>query len=158
LTVVATNAIHASQRGLSFRLGEQLYATPLAQVSEVIRDGELTPVPGAPSDLLGIRHLRGRIVPVLDGRRRLGLPEAQPGNEADARLVMLAYGSHLVGVRVDAVGDMVSLDAAQIAPPPPGRAEREDDPVQGVLPWQGAFVALLDVRRFCRLPLESEAA
>ena len=158
MTVVDTNAIHASQRGLSFRLGEQLYATPLAQVSEVIRDGELTPVPGAPSDLLGIRHLRGRIVPVLDGRRRLGLPEAEPGNEADARLVMLAYGSHLVGVRVDAVGDMVSLDAAQIAPPPPGRAEREDDPVQGVLPWQGGFVALLDVRRFCRLPLESEAA
>lgn len=158
MSAVATNAIDASQRGLSFRLGEQLYATPLAQVSEVIRDGELTPVPGAASDLLGIRHLRGRIVPVLDGRRRLGLPEAEPEHDADVRLVMLAYGSHLVGVRVDAVGDLVALETAQITPPPPGRVEREDDPVHGVLPWQGGFVALLDVRKFCRLPLESEAA
>jgi purine-binding chemotaxis protein CheW len=158
LTAVDSNALHASQRGLSFRLGDQLYATPLAQVSEVIRDGELTPVPGAASDLLGIRHLRGRIVPVLDGRRRLGLPAAGPANDADVRVVMLVYGAHLVGVRVDAVGDLVSLDAGKIAPPPPGRAEREDDPVHGVLPWQGGFVALLDVRRFCRLPLESEAA
>lgn len=158
MTAVDSNALHASQRGLSFRLGDQLYATPLAQVSEVIRDGELTPVPGAASDLLGIRHLRGRIVPVLDGRRRLGLPTAGPANDADVRVVMLVYGAHLVGVRVDAVGDLVSLDAGGIAPPPPGRAEREDDPVHGVLPWQGGFVALLDVRRFCRLPLESEAA
>jgi purine-binding chemotaxis protein CheW len=158
LTAVDSNALHASQRGLSFRLGDQLYATPLAQVSEVIRDGELTPVPGAASDLLGIRHLRGRIVPVLDGRRRLGLPARGPANDADVRVVMLVYGTHLVGVRVDAVGDLVSLDAGTIAPPPPGRAEREEDPVHGVLSWQGGFVALLDVRRFCRLPLESEAA
>lgn len=158
MSAVDRNTTHASQRGLSFRLGEQLYATPLAQVSEVVRDGELTPVPGAAPDLLGVRHLRGRIVPVLDGRRRLGLPQAESEHDADVRLVMLSYGAHLVGVRVDAVGDLVALDAAQIAPPPPGRAEREDDPVHGVLPWQGGFVALLDVRRFCRLPLDSEAA
>jgi purine-binding chemotaxis protein CheW len=145
-------------RWLSFRLGGQLYATPLAQVSEVIRDGEQTPVPGAATDLLGIRHLRGRIVPVLDGRRRLGLPQSSNEDAADARVVMLVHGVHLVGVRVDAIGDLITPDKVEITPPPPGGAAREDDPVHGVLPWQGGFVALLDVRRLCRLPTESEAA
>ncbi|HEY8328585.1 MAG TPA: chemotaxis protein CheW, partial [Rhodanobacter sp.] len=63
-----------AQHWLSFRIGTQLYAALLDDVSEVIRDGDLTPVPGAAPDLLGVRHLRGRIVPVMDGRRRLGLP------------------------------------------------------------------------------------
>lgn len=156
--MIDTTTLAAEGRWLSFRLGGQLYAAPLAQVSEVIRDGELTPVPGAAPDLLGIRHLRGRIVPVLDGRRRLGLSEAAEGDDAEVRLVMLAYGSQLVGLRVDAVGDLISPEKAEVAPPLPGGAPRDDDPVHGVLPWQGSFVALLDVRRLCRLPLESEAA
>ena len=62
------------------------------------------------------------------------------------------------GLRVDAIGDLVHAQGAEIAPPLPGGAVRHDDPVHGVLPWQGGFVALLDVRRLCRLPLESEAA
>jgi len=146
---------HAIDRGgqhwLSFRIGAQLYAAPLIDVSEVIRDGDITPVPGAADDLLGVRHLRGRIVPVLDGRRRLGLPDSPPSDEALVRIVMLAQGGHRVGVRVDAVGELLCSDGIDIAPPPPGRASRRDDPVSGVLSWQGGFVALLDVRRLCRL-------
>jgi purine-binding chemotaxis protein CheW len=153
-----TQTIATAGRWLSFRLDGELYAAPLAQVSEVIRDGELTPVPGSAPDLLGIRHLRGRIVPVLDGRRRLGLPAFSNEDETDVRLVMLAYGAQLVGLRVDAVGDLIAPEKIEIAPPLPGGAAREDDPVHGVLPWQGGFVALLDVRLLCRLPLEREAA
>lgn len=142
---------------LSFRIGGQLYAAPLGQVSEVLRDGELTPVPGSAPDVLGIRHLRGRIVPVLDGRRRLGLSEEQRVDPFQVRQVMLSHGPHLVGIRVDAIGDLLDANTSDIAPPLPGGA-REDDPVHGVLPSQNGFVALLDVRRLCRLPLESEAA
>lgn len=141
----------AGQQWLSFHLGSQLYAAPLAEVSEVIREGELTSVPGAATDLLGVRPLRGRIVPVLDGRRRLGLPLLPRPEAKQVRLVMLVSGPHLVGLRVDAVGELLSSDGLEIAPPPPGRVSREDDPVSGVLPWQGGFVALLDVRRLCRL-------
>lgn len=145
-----------TQHWLTFQLDGQAYAAPLAQVSEVIRVGEVTPVPGAASDLLGIRHLRGRVVPVLDGRRRLGLPSHD--DDADnVRVVMLTHASHAVGMRVDAVGELLLPGGDAVAPPPPGRATRLDDPVIGVLPWKGGFVALLDVRRLCRLP-ENEAA
>lgn len=58
---------------------------------------------------------------------------------------------------MDAVGELLLAGDDAIAPPPPGRAARADDPVIGVLPWKGGFAALLDVRRLCRLP-ESDAA
>ncbi|WP_426700463.1 chemotaxis protein CheW [Rhodanobacter sp. Col0626] len=140
-----------SQHWLSFRIGEQLYAALLADVGEVIRDGDLTPVPGSATDLLGVRHLRGRIVPVMDGRRRLGLPTLPVADPVTVRIVMLSHAGQQVGLLVDAVGELLCSDGLEIAPPPPGRASRSDDPVSGVLAWQDGFVALLDVRRLCRL-------
>lgn len=145
----------ATQRWLAFHLAGQAYAAPLDQVSEVIRDGELTPVPGAAPDILGIRHLRGRIVPVLDGCRRLGLTQDPRADVTQVRIVVLTHASHQVGLRVDAVGELLVPERSDsIAAPPSGWATRNDDPVEGVLPWQGGFVALLDVRRLCRLPQE----
>jgi purine-binding chemotaxis protein CheW len=136
---------------LSFRIGAQLYAARLAEVSEVIRDQELTPVPGAAADLLGVRHLRGRIVPVMDGRRRLGLPARPEADPLAVRIVMLAHAGQPLGLKVDAVGELIDSHGLEIAPPPPGRARRDDDPVSGVLPWRDGFVALLDARRLYRL-------
>lgn len=155
-TVARAAGVH--ERGdqwLSFQIGHQLYAAPLGEVSEVLRDGELTPVPGAASDLLGIRHLRGRIMPVLDGRRRLGLPDQPPVNVERVRVVMLSHAGQLVGLKVDAVGELLNIGGKDVAPPPAGRACREDDPVSGVLSWQDGFVALLDIGRLCRLTTEN---
>jgi purine-binding chemotaxis protein CheW len=142
---------------LSFQMAGQHYAAPLAQVSEVLRDGEFTPVPGAAADLLGICHLRGRIVPLLDGRLRLGLPAEPPADPEQVRIVMMIHDGHLVGLRVDAIGDLLTPASSDIAAPPQGAAARQDDPVAGVLPWQGGFIALLDVRRLCRLPASDAA-
>ncbi len=140
---------------LSFHIGSQLYAAPLREVGEVIRERELTPVPGAAPDLLGILHLRGHVVPVLDGRLRLGLPALPEADPAKVRIVLLSHAAQLIGLRVDAVDELLSTEGIEVAPPPPGRARRSDDPVSGVLAWQEGFVALLDVRRLCRLHQES---
>lgn len=141
---------HAGQNWLSFHIGKQLYAAPLSAVSEVIRDGGITPVPGSPADVLGVRHLRGRIVPVLDGCRRMRVPHPSL-DPAEVRIIMLAHAGHLVGLRVDSVGELLCTDDVEIEAPPPGRSRRTDDPVTGVFSWQGGFVALLDVCLLCRL-------
>jgi purine-binding chemotaxis protein CheW len=138
---------------LSFQLDGQHYAVLLSQVSEVIRESEPTPVPGAASDLLGICHLRGNIVPVMDGRRRLGLNTQAPVDAASVRMVVFAHESHRIGLRVDAVGDLLQPDVNAIALPPVASG-RADDPVHAVMGWQGGFVALLDVVRLCRLKQE----
>jgi purine-binding chemotaxis protein CheW len=148
----------ATQHWLSFHLDGGRYAVPLAQVSEVIRVGELTPVPGAANDLLGVRHLRGQIVAVLDGRRRLGLTPNEHADPQHARIIVMTFGTTWVGLCVDAVGELLLPTSDALAQPPPGRALRADDPVQSVLAWRGDFIALLDVQRLCRLPGATIAA
>jgi purine-binding chemotaxis protein CheW len=143
----------AREPWLSFQLDGQHYAVLLSQVSEVIRDCTPTPVPGAASDLLGICHLRGNIVPVMDGRLRLGFHNAKESDPASVRIVVFAHEAHRVGLRVDAVGDLLQPKAEAIELPP-ARSGRVDDPVQAVMGWQGGFVALLDVARLCRLKQE----
>ncbi|GLQ47401.1 chemotaxis protein CheW [Dyella lipolytica] len=140
----------AREPWLSFQLDGQHYAVLLNQVSEVIRDCEPTPVPGAATDLLGICHLRGNIVPVMDGRRRLELNHGTTSDPASVRIVVFAHDTHRIGLRVDAVGDLLQPKAEAIELPP-ARSGRVDDPVQVVMGWQGGFVALLDVARLCRL-------
>jgi purine-binding chemotaxis protein CheW len=139
----------AREPWLSFQLNGQHYAVLLSQVSEVIRDASPTPVPGAADDLLGICHLRGNIVPVMDGRRRLGFA-AGDADAASVRIVVFAHEAHRVGLRVDAVGDLLQPKVEAIEPPP-ARSGRTDDPVRAVMGWEGGFVALLDVVRLCRL-------
>ncbi|GLQ93767.1 chemotaxis protein CheW [Dyella acidisoli] len=140
----------AREPWLSFQLHGQHYAVLLSRVSEVIRDCVPTPVPGAADDLLGICHLRGNIVPVMDGRRRLGLAGNSASDAATTRIVVCSHETHRVGIRVDAVGDLLQpkLEAIEL---PPARSGRVDDPVQAVMGWHGGFVALLDVPKLCRL-------
>ena len=149
MSAPAVASAHTDGHWLSFHIGTRLYAAPLADVSEVIREGDITPVPGAAHDVLGVRHLRGRIVAVLDGRRRLGMPSAM-ADPARVRLVVMAHAGQLVGLRVDAVGELLCSDGIEIEPAPQ-RAGGSDDPVTGMLCWQGGLVALLDVCRLCRL-------
>ena len=158
MNISVADQVGVDRHWLSFRIGAQLYAARLADVSEVIRDEELTPVPGAAADLLGVRHLRGRIVPVMDGRRRLGLPAQPAADPLAVRIVMLAHAGQSLGLKVDAVGELIDSDGLEIAPPPPGRASRDDDPVSGVLPWRDGFVAMLDARRLYRLEGDDDVA
>lgn len=144
-------------RWLVFHIAGQGYAAPLDSVSEVIRDDDVTPVPGAAPELLGIRHLRGRIVPVMDGCRRFGLRPFAGADAEQARIVVLAHGHHLLGLRVDGVDELMEA-ATEAEPPPPGRVDRADDPVSGVLPLHDGFVALLDIARLYRLPKDDNEA
>ena len=146
------------QPWLAFQLDGQHYAAPLSHVSEVIRDRTPTPVPGAADDLLGICQLRGSIVPVMDGRRRLGLRGVTERDQDAVRIVVFAHAGHRVGLKVDAVGELLRPQTAAIGPPPPGRSGCADDPVQAVLAWQDGFVALLDIVRLCRLAPELQRA
>jgi purine-binding chemotaxis protein CheW len=84
--------------------GEQ-YALPVEQVTEVVELEALTEVPGAPDSLLGLRNLRGEILPVIDLASVLGLHrDAQP-----ARLVVATDGGRHAGFAIDEVLDVAAL-------------------------------------------------
>lgn len=147
---ITTDPTNAAGAWLGLELAGQQYAVPLAHVREVIRYEPPTPVPGAPSDVLGIVNLRGNIVTIIDGRRRLGLAPRRDASDAE-RCVIVDFDDESVGVRIDAMGEVLDLSEAEVSPPPPGRVSRRDDPVEGVVTFREGFVALLDVRQLCHM-------
>lgn len=96
-----------STRLCTFAVGGLRLGLPVEDVVEVVRGEPVTPVPLAPATVAGLLNLRGRIVPVLDARARLGLPPRSDGQES-AHVVLDLDGEH-VSLIVDREGDVVEV-------------------------------------------------
>jgi len=94
-----------------FVAGERL-ALPLGSVKEILKVSPLTPVPRAPRDVLGILSVRGRVTTVICLRTRLGLVEQTASRSA--RILLVDRGDEVIGMRVDAVSEVLRLQTAEI--------------------------------------------
>lgn len=90
------------------RLGEEHYALPVDEVTEVSELPARTPVPGAPGTVLGVASLRGQVLPVADLAAILGVARS----ERPGRMVVAQVGGRRAGLAVDAVTDVGALPAA----------------------------------------------
>lgn len=100
-----------------FELAGQTYGVEIGSVSEIIRMESITRVPRAPEFVEGVINLRGRIIPVLDLRKRFGLPEGE--HTRRSRIIIAEIGSMTVGMIVDAVLEVLRIPVDGIEPPPP---------------------------------------
>ena len=110
----AAQVVHggsAARRFLTFRMGERLYAIAAEQVVEVIHVPPVARVPMAPKSLLGLANLRGAVLPIASLRGLLG--QAEIGQGSAARAIVLE-GAAPIGLAVDAVDALVTVDAANI--------------------------------------------
>lgn len=101
---------------LGFYLGTEVYGLPLQQLREVARLVRLRRIPGTPPAIAGLVNLRGKIVCALDARAILGV--STPGPAAAGFLVALRGFPDPLGLVVDSIADVYSIDPAQIEPPP----------------------------------------
>jgi purine-binding chemotaxis protein CheW len=85
-----------------FRLADESYAISVLNVLEVAGLGEVTPVPGAPTQILGVRNLRGKILPVIDLAALLGTQRARPA----ARLLVTESDGRQAGLAIDEVTEV----------------------------------------------------
>ena len=109
------NAIAATQY-LSFSLGSETYAMPIATVAEIIGYTEVTQVPLMPAFIRGAINLRGTVLPVIDQRSRLGLP-AVPRSEGQ-RIMVYTLDGQRTGFIVDSVAEVLRIPRADITPAP----------------------------------------
>ncbi|WP_322488828.1 chemotaxis protein CheW [Chloroflexus sp.] len=100
---------------LMFRVATERYALASAPVREIIRWRAPTPVPGAPPILPGVINQRGQILAVIDLRLLLGLAAAAP--DRATRLIWVHHDAIDAALLVDAVDDLIPVDAAQLEPP-----------------------------------------
>ncbi len=139
------------RRWLSFNLAGESYAIDLARIHEVVRLTEMAHVPGAAEEMLGLVSLRGAILGVLDGRRRLHLDSHVEGDNALRRLVVLSTETgEQVALLVDAVHDVIEQAVTDLLPPPARQGWGINEIVQAVLVVDEEFIAILDVDRLCR--------
>ena len=137
------------QRQLSsFVVDGQLFGVDVAHVQEVIRPQPLTKVPLAPSSVLGLMNLRGQVVTVLDLRARLELP-AYDG--AAAATIVCRSGDDVIGLLVDAVGDVVDATSEQFDPPPETLPPARRRVVRGTYQLPDRLLLELDVEHTVRL-------
>jgi purine-binding chemotaxis protein CheW len=137
----APGARDASRQYVTFQLADESYAIAVEAIQEVLRVGEIAPVPGSAADVLGVMNLRGDIVPVIDGRIKFGKPRATVGERA--RMLVLPTPDGMCAMQVDCVEDVIDI-AAEEAQPLTAQPHRKNSPVDGVA-WRGdGFVALVD--------------
>lgn len=124
----------------AFRVGGHRFAVASAGVAEVLHSAALTPVPLAPEAIVGLLHLRGRIVPVIDVRRRLGLPAG--AGVATTHLV-IRIGDDWYSLLVDEVLDVQAIPEDRIERP----ANPAADAVTGVFADTDQLLHLVDPER-----------
>ena len=127
----------------TFRLAGELFAVPVEHVQEVMMPQPLTPVPLAPAHVVGLINLRGHIVPAIDLRARMAVP-SDPG-VSPGGVVVIRTGGELVGLLVDAIGDVLTLPAASWRGTPDTLSARHRVFVFGICPLAGQIVLGLRV-------------
>lgn len=130
-----------------FRVGDVEYAAAAADVVQMESFSGATPVPGAPPWVLGLMQVRTKVVPVIDLRRRFGLPGAAPSadDDLDARVVVVARGERIVALRVDRGREVLDLAAEQILPVPPAMAAENGGYLAGIARAGDRLVLILDL-------------
>ncbi len=137
-------------RYLTFRLGSEAYGIGVLAVQEIIRTLAITVVPQLPAHLRGVINLRGRIVPVVDLRRRFGLAGNHEGERACivvAQVRLGARGLAPMGLLVDSVEEVLSIGETEISPPPEFGCAVDVAFLRGLARVHGEVKALLDLDR-----------
>lgn len=125
-----------------FRLAKEEYGLPITKVQEINRLVPITKLPQTPSFMEGIINLRGRIIPVVDLRKRFQLAATE--YDEDTRIIIVEVNGQTVGIIVDAVNEVVRLRTDSIEPPPPAFV-LDARYIEGVGKLDGRLLILLNI-------------
>ncbi|MBL0728521.1 chemotaxis protein CheW [Piscinibacter sp. HJYY11] len=146
---VAAAARKAAEPGqyLTFVLGGEAYAIGILAIKEIIEYHDLTEVPMMPPCVRGVINLRGAVVPVVDLQARFGRRASEVTKRTCIVIVEVATQDErqVIGVVVDAVSEVLEIEASAIEPAPSFGAGIRTDFIQGMGKVRGKFVILLNV-------------
>ncbi len=130
-------------------IDREVFAVPVEAVIEILDMRPIFRIPDAPAHLLGLIDVRGRSVPVVDLRVRLGLPSAAAGAATRILVLEVPAGNRrlVLGLLVDRVFEVTALDGVGVEPPPEIGADWRSDVIDGVGRRGDGFVILFNVAR-----------
>ncbi len=123
-----------------FSIGEELYALPIEALTEIIIAQRIFPVPTTPAHVLGIINLRGNIVPIIDIRFALSLPQQSKPDQ----IIIVKHGPVLLGIIVDNVTEVASVPESNFLPLPSDSTGRTRY-FKSMVQREGGAAGLLDI-------------
>ncbi|HWR71755.1 MAG TPA: chemotaxis protein CheW [Nitrospirota bacterium] len=132
-----------------FRIGDDSYAIPVEVLTEIIITQKLFPVPTTPGHVLGVINLRGSIIPIVDIRPVLALPQ----QSASGQIAILKHNHILLGIIVDAVVEVASVPKSRFLDIPPEHAMQQQAGktrnrfLKSIIQRESGVAALLDINK-----------
>ncbi len=130
---------------VGFRIGRETFGVPIELVHEIVRVPEITSVPDAPNFVEGVINLRGKIISIVDLRKRFGETEVKSSKKN--RILVAEVGNKMVGLIVDAASEVLKIPPTDVEPPPNVFAEGELNYVTGVGKLNGRLIMLVDLKQ-----------
>jgi purine-binding chemotaxis protein CheW len=130
---------------IGFRVGRETFGVPIHLVHEIVRIPEITAVPDAPDYIEGVINLRGKIVSVIDLRKRFG--EKELTADRKNRVIVVEVDKKLVGLIVDAASEVLKLPPSEVEHPPNVFEEGDLNYVTGVGKLKGRLIILVDLSK-----------
>ena len=106
---------------------------------------DITPVPGAQTHVTGVINLRGKIIPVIDLRKRFRLPASEASDQQ--RIVVVELGEKRLGMLVDSVSQVIRVPADVVEAMPEEATSSDDNYIKGVGKLDGRLIIMLDLNR-----------
>jgi purine-binding chemotaxis protein CheW len=147
---------HSLREYVTTLIGGQLFGLPILRVQDVFVPERLTTVPLAPAEIAGVLNLRGRIVTLINMRRRLGLWGEQDNGTPMA--VGVESRGESYGLLIDSVGEVLKLDNMTCEPNPSNLDPRLASVSTGIYRLDGQLLMVLDVDRVLDIVVKAAAA
>src|ERR1700684_3282825 len=130
---------------VGFRIGAETFGVPISIVREIVRVPAITAVPNAPDYIEGVINLRGKIISVIDLRKRFGETNIKPTKKN--RIVVVDLNERSVGLLVNSASEVLKIPPSEIEAPHDLFQDGEVDYVTGVAKLKGRLVILLDLEK-----------
>jgi purine-binding chemotaxis protein CheW len=130
---------------VSFNIGTEEFGVDILKVQEINRMVEITRVPQAPHYVEGVINLRGKVIPIVDLRKRFNLELKE--HDKNTRIVVVDIGGNIMGMIVDSVSEVLRLPANTIEPPPEIVTGVNSEYIKGVAKLDDRLLIFLDLSK-----------
>ncbi|MFN2266764.1 MAG: chemotaxis protein CheW [Desulfonatronovibrio sp.] len=133
---------------VTFKVGSEEFGIEIFSVKEIIRMLNITKVPKAPDFVEGVVNLRGKVIPIIDMRKRFGLDSLN--HDKHTRIVVVELEEVMVGFVVDAVSEVLRIPADTVEPPPSVVAGIDAEYIDGVGKLEDRLLIMLDLNKLLK--------
>lgn len=139
---------------VTFKLENEEFGVDILKVQEINKMMNITKIPNAPSFIEGVINLRGKIIPIIDLRKRLGFHNRV--YDKSTRIIVVELDGLVLGFIVDSVSEVLRIPGNTIEPPPSIVAGIESDYIEGVGKLDDRLLILLELKKIFASPERKE--